>query len=279
MRISHPVSCRKIWMLTILISVLAANCLNAQQFDSLYQFRWGRDAALIGFGLGANATSMLLQQGLDPLTPEQINQLGPNDVPSFDQDALDNWDETAHKFSNGFLFSSLAVPGVLLLDRNIRKDAPKIGVLLAESIAVTNGITGITKRLVKRNRPYMYNSEVPLSDKQTINGRFSFFSGHASFSATMTFFTARVWCDYHPDSQLKPLVWSMAAALPAATGYLRYKAGKHFITDVATGYAVGALVGYFVPTLHKVDPKRHTQLRLSSAIQDGSPVLVARLRL
>jgi len=266
-------------LLTLLTVFSHISFLQAQHIDSLYQFSWGRDAALLGFGLGTNTTSYFLQQGLDPLTAEQINLLDPNEVSSFDRDALGNYDATSHTVSNVFLYSSLAMPGLLLLDQGCRKDAPKIGLLLAESIAVTNGITGMTKRLVKRNRPYMYNPDVPLSEKQTVNGRFSFFSGHASFSATVSFFTARVYCDYHPDSRYKPLVWGLAATLPAATSYLRYKAGKHFISDVATGYAVGALVGYFVPTLHKVNPDRRKQLRLSSAMLDGSPVLVARLRL
>ncbi len=266
-------------MLAFAVCILSVSVLNAQQFDSLYQFSWGRDAVVLGFGLGTNTTSYFLQQGLEPLTPGQINMLDASEVSAFDRDALDNYDQTAHQLSNGFLFTSLALPGILLLDRSTRKDAPRIGALLAESIAVTNGITGMTKRLVKRNRPYMYNPDVPLSEKQTVNGRFSFFSGHASFSATVSFFTARVWCDYHPDSRLKPVVWGLAATLPAATGYLRYKAGKHFLSDVGTGYAIGALVGYFVPTLHKVNPKSRKQLRLSSTMLDGSPVLVARLSL
>lgn len=266
-------------LLTLAVHCFQITLLQGQQFDSLYRFTLGRDAALLGLGVGTNALSFSLQQGMEPLSIEQISQLNAETVPSFDQDALDNYDATAHTVSNGFLFSSLALPGLLMFDRNIRKDAPRVGLLLAESLALTNGITGMTKRLVKRNRPYMYNPEVPISDKQSINGRFSFFSGHASFSATVSFFTARVWCDYHPDSRLKPVVWSVAATLPAATGYLRYKAGKHFLSDVVTGYAVGALVGYFVPTLHHVNSKRHNQWRFSSSVLNGSPVLVARWRL
>ena len=36
------------------------------------------------------------------------------------------------------------------------------------------------------------------------------------------------------------------------TGYLRRDSGHHFRTDVITGYCVGALIGYFVPELHRV---------------------------
>jgi membrane-associated phospholipid phosphatase len=38
--------------------------------------------------------------------------------------------------------------------------------------------------------------------------------------------------------------------MPLTTGLMRYKAGKHFWTDVLIGYAVGALVGVGVPALH-----------------------------
>ena len=40
--------------------------------------------------------------------------------------------------------------------------------------------------------------------------------------------------------------------LPAVTGYLRFKAGKHFPTDIIVGYGVGATIGYLVPELHKL---------------------------
>ena len=47
----------------------------------------------------------------------------------------------------------------------------------------------------------------------------------------------------------------MAAALPALTGYLRIRAGRHYPSDVLVGYLVGGAVGYLIPTLHKKKPK------------------------
>jgi membrane-associated phospholipid phosphatase len=59
--------------------------------------------------------------------------------------------------------------------------------------------------------------------------------------------------DYHPDmkTEYKIGLWTFAAAVPFATAYLRVSAGKHFPTDVMTGYAVGAAIGWLVPHLHK----------------------------
>jgi hypothetical protein len=47
------------------------------------------------------------------------------------------------------------------------------------------------------------------------DARKSFFSGHASMTACNTFFAAKIWSDMHPNSKLKPWVWTAAAAVPA----------------------------------------------------------------
>jgi len=52
-------------------------------------------------------------------------------------------------------------------------------------------------------------------------------------------------------SRWKPIVWTAAATIPAITGYLRVRGGRHFPTDVIGGYIVGAAVGCLVPHLHR----------------------------
>jgi len=58
-----------------------------------------------------------------------------------------------------------------------------------------------------------------------------------------------VYHDLNPNSDFDPVIWTTAALIPAITGYLRVKGGKHFPTDVVVGYVVGALVGILVPRL------------------------------
>lgn len=60
-----------------------------------------------------------------------------------------------------------------------------------------------------------------------------------------------MFADYYPDSKLKPFVWGVSIGLPALTGYLRIRAGQHYPSDIVAGYALGAAVGWLVPTLHK----------------------------
>jgi membrane-associated phospholipid phosphatase len=79
----------------------------------------------------------------------------------------------------------------------------------------------------------------------------SFFAGHTAATASVAFFTAKVFHDLHPGSPWRPVVWGAAAAVPATVGYLRLRAGKHFLSDNIVGYAVGATIGILVPELHK----------------------------
>ena len=52
-------------------------------------------------------------------------------------------------------------------------------------------------------------------------------------------------------SKARYWIWGLAAALPASVGYLRYKAGMHFLSDNLLGYALGAGAGILIPQWHK----------------------------
>jgi membrane-associated phospholipid phosphatase len=138
-----------------------------------------------------------------------------------------------------------------LLDKNIRSDAPTVALLVGESMLLDLALTDLCKEIVRRPRPFCYNPDAPLSEKLNRDARQSFFSGHTSFSAAATFSAARIWSDYHPDSGWKPVVWATAAAIPATVGFLRVKAGKHYLTDVLTGFVVGGACGLLVPHFHR----------------------------
>ncbi|MBX2817404.1 MAG: phosphatase PAP2 family protein [Saprospiraceae bacterium] len=154
--------------------------------------------------------------------------------------------------SDKLLYVSLVLPGMLLIDHNSRADFFRWGLMYAQTLLLVQGITDVTKYAVKRPRPYTLalgrqNEDYLLS----ANDRASFFSGHTSASAASSFFFARTFADYYPRSPFKNYVWGAAIAIPAMTGYLRVRAGKHYPSDVLVGYAVGALVGLAIPQLHK----------------------------
>jgi len=111
---------------------------------------------------------------------------------------------------------------------------------------------------------------VPLDDKLDRDANRSFFSGHASHTAAFSFFMAKVIHDYHKNAKrkVKRIIWISAATIPMFTSYLRVKAGKHFPTDVITGYIVGASVGFLIPHLHK---KKATEKRTAQLMPILSP--------
>jgi membrane-associated phospholipid phosphatase len=188
---------------------------------------------------------------VEPLTPEAIASLDPTSIWGVDRWVTRNFSPWAAEFSDNFLFSSYALPLTLLLDQPSRKDFGKVGLFTLESLIVNNGITNLTKVLAKRIRPFVYNPNIPLPMKVSKKARYSFFSGHASNTACMYFLTASMFSDFYPDSDLRPFVWTTAIVVPAFTGYLRMRAGKHFLSDVVVGYLVGAAVGMIIPALHK----------------------------
>ena len=65
--------------------------------------------------------------------------------------------------------------------------------------------------------------------------------------------TASVHGKMYPDSSAKGWVWGGCLAAASTTAYLRYAAGRHFLTDVLAGAAIGSLTGWLVPHLHEID--------------------------
>ena len=219
--------------------------------QSPYEFNKKREITLYGAGAAFLGAGIYAGSQLEVLTAEEIGVLDRNAVNSFDRGATFNYSEKAGSLSDDLLLSSQVLPLVFLSHQKTRKDFGKIMLMYGESWLLTTGFTNLTKRVAKRTRPFVYNPEVDISEKLVLSARRSFFSGHTSSTTANYFFTAKVFSDYFPDSKFKPVVWGVAITVPALAGYLRVKAGKHYRSDVIAGYAVGALVGYFVPQIHK----------------------------
>jgi len=235
-------------LLTLLLCLACSPMLPAQK---TYALRLSTDLTLGGLGIGSGAAGWAFGKKIRPLQPDQLALLNRNEVYPLDRKATWLVSEKAAQASDLVFYSATLAPLLLLVDPNVRKESGVISVLYLETLALTGGITQLTKNLVKRPRPYTYNPEFPMPPKQQRDARKSFFSGHTSSTAASCFFAAKVWSDFHPGSKWKPVVWAAAAGIPAFTGFLRVRAGRHFFTDVATGYAIGATIGWLVPVLHQ----------------------------
>ncbi|MGQ1783914.1 MULTISPECIES: phosphatase PAP2 family protein [unclassified Saccharicrinis] len=189
------------------------------------------------------------------LSQAEVEALDTKDIWRFDrwaaeQDASQRND--FHNSSDVFLNSSLALPIILGLDKEIRKDWFDILVMYTEMHGVNNAFYVAGASTFNRKRPFIYSDLVPMDERTAPETENSFFSGHASTAAASAFFAAKVYSDYHPELGNKKY-WLYGAAMvpPTLVGYYRIKAMKHFPTDIIVGTAIGAAVGILVPHFHK----------------------------
>lgn len=218
-----------------------------------YKVRWGGDLA-ITLGSGAYYGAITAWDVKQPLlTQAEILALRPADIAPFDRMATMQYSSSWKTTSDIGLYLGMASPALLMLDPNIRANSLELGMLALEAFVVNLALTQTAKVFARRLRPFMYNPDVPMSEKLgNRDATHSFWSGHASASASMSFFTAKVFSDYYPNSPWRFVVWGGAITLPAITAIARVGAGKHFPTDVMVGYVTGALVGLLVPELHRI---------------------------
>lgn len=221
--------------------------------QSPYQLKTGRELGILGASAGMNGLASFLHAKTDILQPEDLQQLDASKIWGVDRWATQNFSISAQKSSDKFLYGSFALPFLLMLDKPARQNFGEVGILYMETLLLNFGATNLTKSAVRRPRPFMYNldEEIPMSLKMKKSAQYSFFSGHTSFTAAMSFLTAKMHQDLYPGSKASPFIWGLAAAIPAYTGMQRIRGGKHFLTDVLVGYAVGAGIGILVPELHK----------------------------
>lgn len=238
-----------------ILIVLLITCLNlnsfAQQKESPYETNLVKDGIWITTGVGLNVLGVLLIQDKPSLSQQDLNALSKDDVWAFDRWAAGNYSEKANSASYIPMFTSFALPLALLINENERSHAGQLSVIFVESMATTGALFSITAALVEKSRPLVYNTSIPDEERMDNDEQRSFFAGHTAATAAATFFAAKVFHDFNPDSPWKPVVWGVAAAIPATVGYLRITSGKHFLSDNIIGFAVGAASGILIPEIHK----------------------------
>ncbi len=243
----------------LLFCVFLVFRLDAQ--NSPYELSWKVDGPILGTGLGLVGTYIYMESNTKTLTENDILTLDANQVPRWERWATRYDSKASRKMTDYIMYPSFAMPTTLLASAKIRSDKWTVPVMAIESMVLTASFTGLTKATVLRTRPFVYNDAVNMDRKLEKEARYSFFSGHTAQVANATFFTAKVYADYYPDSKWKPLIWTAAAALPTATALGRIFGGKHFPLDVIIGYVLGAGTGWLVPHLHK-KKRKYTRIKL-----------------
>jgi membrane-associated phospholipid phosphatase len=243
----------------LFLGTTAQDTLSAS--TSPYKTSFKKDAPIIIGGLGLTALGVKLINDRPDITPAKLAVESKQSVPFFDRGNVGYYNEKADDDSYIPFKLSFGMPiAMALLNKNERQHFGQVMVLYLETMAVTGTLFTLSAGLADRSRPYVYGENTPLDKRLGKTGQRSFFAGHTAATAAATFYTAQAFADFNPDSKLKPVVWGVAAAVPALVGYLRYKGGMHFLSDNILGYAIGAGAGILVPKLHKTKMMKQISL-------------------
>ncbi len=224
---------------------------------SPYHTSFKVDGPIIIGNLAVSALGLSLIQNKDSLSAAQVQTKTIDKVPFFDRSNAGWYSEKANDDSYLPFYGAFAMPIVMMVvDKNERQKAGQVLVLYSETMAITSTLFTLSAGLIDRPRPLVFSnedgiSEAPMDKRMSKNSQRSFYAGHTASSAAASFFAAKVFQDFNPDSKWKPFVWGVAAAIPASVGFLRYKAGQHFLSDNILGYVIGGATGILVPQLHK----------------------------
>lgn len=241
-----------------------------------FEIDFARESIIFVAGSVASVAAFAILEKVKPLTIDEINSLNPEDVNSFDRDAIGPYKEDVA--GDVLLYTSYLLPMSFLLNSQAKSDFLDLALMYSEVLLIQGSINGMVKGSVLRTRPFVYDPNTPTEEKTPTDARISFFSGHTSMTAAISFFTARVFSAYVEDDAEKILIWSGAVLLPVATAISRVNTHWHFPTDVMVGYAVGAAIGYFIPKLHKSKVNGSSNLSVYPSINLNKPKLGVLLK-
>jgi membrane-associated phospholipid phosphatase len=225
-----------------------ANIATRQQ---VYKLKPAVDIPVFAVGAGWSAYAFTKIYSKEHSNVETILSLDKNDINWFDRWAVRPYNKSIDKASYYPFYASTLLPFLFLTGKETSKDFFKLSFLFLESMSITGFLYTGSVYLTNRYRPYAYSSESTMEQRTRGGAKNSFYAGHVALVATSTFFMAKVYNDYHPESKAKWVFYSLAGAATGSVAYMRYRAGQHFPSDILLGITQGTLTGILVPHFHK----------------------------
>lgn len=251
-------------VLIFVVICLLAGIAKAQEPCRMYNINKKIDIPIVSVGIAGTGYGLyrrFQKSGSDSATILALNA-----------ESMSKWNKLAtQQYNKGRVSDALFVlgvtsPWVLYSDKEIKKDKA-IGIMYMQTIGLSAMGYALTAGSIDKYRPYAYNSNAPMKRRMSSHAKNSFYCGHPSVMAAGSFFTAKVYSDYYPKSTVSRALWSYAVASTVTCGYLRYRGGYHFPSDIIIGMTTGAAVGILVPTLHK-NRKRDSSSAVDPATGD-----------
>jgi membrane-associated phospholipid phosphatase len=149
----------------------------------------------------------------------------------------------------GFVVTPLTAGGMDAVAAGHDRRSDGIGtdfLVVAEAGVLAADLNQLAKLLALRERPDVH-ALTPDARRARRPDDLSFYSGHTTEAVSLAVAAGTVAS--LRGYRLAPLVWATALPPALVTGYLRIGADRHYFTDVLTGAAAGALIGFLVPRL------------------------------
>jgi membrane-associated phospholipid phosphatase len=222
---------------------------------------WATGGIILG-GLTLEKIGVAWISNKAPISIGELQNLNRHDITPIDSWALD-FDpakmNTFKRLSDQLQTVIVFTPFLTLLDHNIRRDWLDVLLLYLQAQTITNNFylySPFGATFQNRFRPVVYYTAFGDSSgaRTASNNRNSLYSGHVAAASVASFFTAKVYCDYHPELGMnKYFVYAAASVPPLIMSYFRLRALAHFPTDIMVGFGVGALCGILVPEFHRIN--------------------------
>lgn len=229
----------------------SVNNNNVEIKQHVYKLKAAVDIPLFAIGAGWSGYAFTKIYSKDRSTEDQILKLDENDINGFDRWAVRPHAESIGNSSNYLFYGAMGLPFLFLSGKETRKDFFKLTFLYLEAMAVTGLLYTGSVYFTDRYRPYAYSDETEMTWRTRGGAKNSFYAGHVALVATSTFFMAKVYADYYPESRMKWMFYGIAGVATGTMAYLRHRGGFHFPSDILLGLAQGTLTGILVPHFHK----------------------------
>lgn len=263
---------------SVLGLALALSCASALIAESTDPFPYAldpvKDGAWILGDLGLYGTSLYL----DSIKPYgNAGALDSSKIPWFDGLYTTGHSAALGTVADVLVIAFAAAPAVDLPGLDAR-NMLTLGVIYAETLGLAFSLDEGLKSVITRYRPYAYASPQP-ADIGSLDISSSFPSRHSTLAFASAVFAGSVFDEIHPDSPYRWAVWGAGLGVATLISTLRVASGDHFVSDVAAGAALGSLIGFGVPYLHRLGGRNRGEAEAGLSLSVSPTGFEARYRL
>ncbi len=253
---------KKRWSIFFWLSFFIVSSFSASARSFPYHLHLTSDLLILSGGSGVWLLAADKANRVPALSLSDMAGLNAMDLNAFDRSAVYHYSEG--NLDSYFKYGMFAAPAVMLVPLCKSGEWFLTYSVMYLEVAVCNAaLTELSKALVQRTRPFYYNPALSDEAKLALGAdrgkRDSFVSGHTSIAFSSAVFLSKTLEDIYGRSNLTKVVWGASLSVAATTGYLRYRSGSHFPTDILAGAVLGAAIGYTIPAIHK-EKKRYSMV-------------------